>query len=387
MGGVGSRQGSPYIATVVRLPCHENAMPRARDESPPACYAMVQRGLEEIAGDEITRDLGGEVKKSGRGLVAFRVPQLDANLLKIRTVEDVFLLAWGTDQLTYRAADLDRIRHWTRKAPWEQLLRIHHAIHPKPRGKPTWWLVTQMSGEHAYRRVDARKALADGLAGVFPASWKPAEENAAVEVWLTIHGEQAVCGLRLSDRTMRHRSYKAEHLRASLRPSVAAAMVRLAGTGPDMVVLDPMCGAGTILAEQVELARQRGLRVTICGGDIDRNALRAAEANLMRFRPHILAHWDARRLPLPNASVDRIVCNPPFGRQLGEPLEIGPLYRRALVEWDRVLKPGGRAVILVGEPEPLFEALRPLGWTAQKQYRVRVLGLPALLGVWRKREG
>src|SRR5262245_61297991 len=361
-------------------------MPKPRDESLPACYAMVQRGLEEIAADEITRDLGGEVKKSGRGLVAFRLPTLDSDILKLRTVEDVFLLAWGTDDLSFRATDLDRIRQWPRKWPWEQFLRINRWIHPKPKGKPTYWLVTQMTGEHGYRRIDARKALADGLAGVFPASWKPAEENAAVEVWLTIHGNQAVCGLRLSDRTMRHRRYKEEHLPASLRPSVAAAMVRLAEAGPEMTVLDPMCGAGTILAEQVELARQRNFRLTIWGGDIERNALLAAAANLKRFSPAILGRWDARRLPLPNASVDRIICNPPFGKQLSDPDEIGPLYAQAIREWDRVLKPGGRAVILVGEPQPLLEAIRGVGWSAQKQYRVRVLGLPALMSSWRKRD-
>jgi len=363
-------------------------MPKHRDETLPACYAIVQRGLEEVAADEITRDLGGAVKKSGRGIVAFRVPRLDGDLLKLRTVEDVYLLAWGTDELTYRAADLDKIRQWTRKVKWDQLLQYHHSIHPKPKGKPTYWLVTQMTGEHAYRRIDARKALADGLTGVFPASWKAQEENASVEVWLTIHGEQAVCGLRLSDRTMRHRTYKAEHVQASLRPSIAAAMVRLAGTGPEMVVLDPMCGAGTILAEQVQLSRQRGgARVTVWGGDNDLNALRAAAANLKRFNPDVLVHWDAKRLPLPHASVDRIICNPPFGRQLSSPDEIGPLYRRAIAEWDRVLKPGGRAVLLVGDPEVLLDAVRRVGWGAQKQYRVRVLGLPAMLSVWRKREG
>ena len=353
----------------------------------PACYAMVQPGLEEIATDEIERDLGGEVKKSGRGLIAFRLPEITPDILKLRITEDVFLLAWGTDDLSFRASDLDRIANWTRRIHWDQLLKIHHAIHSKPKGKPTWWLVTQMTGEHAYRRVDARKAMSRGLEGVFPASWKTAEENASVEVWLTIHGNQAVCGLRLSDRSMRHRTYKAEHLPASLRPTVAAAMVRLAGASPGQVVLDPMCGAGTILAEQVELARQRGAgRVTIWGGDLDPNALRAASANLRRFDPELLMHWDARRLPLPDASVDRIICNPPFGKQLNEPEEIGPLYRRAIAEWDRVLKPGGRAVLLVADPQPLLDAIRPVGWGPQKQYRVRVLGLPAMMGVWRKRE-
>src|SRR5262249_24863572 len=153
----------------------------------------------------------------------------------------------------------------------------------------------------------------------------------SVEVWLTIHGRQAVCGMRLSDRTMRHRGYKQEHLPASLRPTIAAAMVRLAGASPGNVVLDPMCGAGTILAEQAELSRQRGAaRAPLLVGDIDVSAVRAAVVKLKTFRPELLARWDARLLPLPHAVADRIVTNPPFGRQLGQPTEIGLLYRQLI---------------------------------------------------------
>jgi 23S rRNA G2445 N2-methylase RlmL len=366
----------------------EALMARHRtEESLPACFAMVHSGLEEIAADEITRDLAGEVKKSSHGIVAFRLAELGPRILQLRTVEDVFLLAWGTDDLTHRpSVDLDRIRNWTRKVRWDQLLQIHHSIHPKPKGKPTYRLVTQMSGEHGYRRMDAGESLAVGLQGVFPASWRPAQENAAVEVWLTIRGKQAVCGLRLSDRTMRHRSYKQEHVPASLRPSVAAAMVRLAGTAPGMTVLDPMCGAGTILAEQAELARQRGSSaVTLWGGDIDRNAVRAAAANLRKFHPEKLEEWDVRKLPLADVCVDRIISNPPFGRQLGKPEEISALYRDMIGQMDRVLKPQGRAVLLVGEPGSLLDAIQPVAWQPQKQYRIRILGLPAFLSVWRKR--
>src|SRR5437868_6264730 len=294
-------------------------MPRPADLPP--LYATVQPGLEEIAAEEITRDLGGAVKKTDRGLIVCRTPAISPDLLHLRTVEDVFLLAWGTDALTYRAADLDKIEKWTAREPdWSRLLHLHHGVHPKPKGKPTYRLVTQMTGTHGYRRIDAREALARGLAGKLPASWRPAEENAAVEVWLTIHGKTAVCGVRLSDATMRHRTYKAEHLPASLRPTVAAAMVRLAGAAPGHVVLDPMCGAGTILAEQLLLARRRRAgEVSVLGGDLEPSAVRAAAANLRAVGPGWrLARWDARRLPLPAARIDRVVCNPPFGVQLGE---------------------------------------------------------------------
>jgi tRNA (guanine6-N2)-methyltransferase len=362
------------------------AKSRRVDREVPACYALVHSGLEAIAADEITRDLGGDVKKAEKGSVVFRVPEIGPDLLRLRTVEDVFLLAWGTDSLTYKAVDLKSIQNWTAKqADWQHLLGLHHAIRPKPKGKPSYRLVTQMVGTHGYRRVDARKAMAQGLAGVFPASWKPAEENASVEVWLTIHGATAVCGLRLSDRTMRHRAYKVEHQPASLRPTIAAAMVRLAGAGPGEVVLDPMCGVGTIIAEQIELSKMRKAgRIDVWGGDREMSMLRAAASNLHRVGPALLVNWDATRLPLPGERVDRVVCNPPFGKQLASPEEIGPLYRAAMRECNRILRPGGRAVFLVSDSDALRDAIRPHHWQPTRQLRVEVLGQLAAISVWQK---
>ncbi|MCI0463830.1 MAG: RNA methyltransferase [Gemmataceae bacterium] len=357
---------------------------RSEPELPP-CYAVVIPGLEPVAGEEIADALRGEVKRTGPGLVVFRLPEIDRAVLRLRTTEDVFLLAWGTDKLTYRATDLESIRRWTaREADWDSLLRIHHAIRPRPKGKPTYRLVTQMTGRHGYRRVDAREALAQGLAGKLPASWRHAEENASVEIWLTIHEATAICGLRLSDRTMRHRTYKDEHLPASLRPTLAAALVRLAEVRPGQVVLDPMCGAGTILAEQLTAGWRCEPAARLLGGDLDAEALRTAAANLRRLTEPELARWDAGLLPLADASVDRVVCNPPFGKQLGEPEEIGPLYRRVVAEWDRVLRPGGLAVLLVADQGALKEAASAVNWKLLRQLRVRVLGQKATISVWRK---
>jgi tRNA (guanine6-N2)-methyltransferase len=362
-------------------------MSRSRGEAPlPPCYALVHQGLEPVAAEEIERDLGGEIKRLGRGVVVFRAKKIDESLLQLRTTEDVFLYAWGTDQLTHRAEDLDKIERWTaREADWNRLLTLHHAIRPKPKGRPTYRLITQMEGQHGYLRRDARYALAKGMAGKLPASWKPAEEHAAVEIWLTIDGATAVCGLRLSDRTMRHRTYKLEHRPASLRPTLAAAMVRLAEIKPSHVVLDPMCGAGTLLAEHLALMRTvRASFPPALGGDVDAGAARAASVNLRRLAPVALARWDAGRLPLAPESVDRILSNPPFGKKLGAPEEIGPLYGRMLREYDRVLKPGGRAVLLVGDAGKLRAAAHAVGWKSPRQVTVRILGQAATIAVWRK---
>ncbi len=346
---------------------------------------MVHPGLEEIAAEEVERDLGGEVRRTAEGLVVFRLDEIDGRVLGLRTTEDVFLLAWGTDQLTYRAEDLDKIERWTAREPdWARLLRIHHAVRPRPQGKPSYRLVAQMEGKHGYLRRDAGKALARGLAGHFPASWRQAEENASIEVWLSINQASAVCGLRLSDRTMRHRTYKLDHLPASLRPTMAAALVRLAAAHAGEVVLDPMCGAGTILAEQLVRAERTRRPVVVWGGDLEAPAVRSAAANLSRLGKAHLARWDATRLPLPDASVDHVVSNPPFGKQLASPETVGPLYAAMLREYDRVLRPGGQAVLLVSDAGALRAGARGLPWKCRRQLRVRVLGMPAQISDWRK---
>lgn len=362
---------------------------KQREANPPglpALYAMVQPGLEAVAADEIQRDLHGDIKKTSRGVVVFRVDEVTPALLKLRTTEDVFLLAWGSDSLAFRSTDLKNYRQWTAQKPdWEQLFKLHHSLRPKTKGKPTFSLVCQMQGEHGYRRVDALDALADGLKGKIPVGWLPADENAWLEVWLTIRGHTAVCGLRLSDRTMRHRTYKTDHVLASLRPTVAAAMVRLADISPGMTVLDPMCGAGTIVAETIELAKQRRAgTVQLLAGDVDPNAVFVTSENLVRVGPAQISRWDARQLPLADESVDRIISNPPFGKQLSNPNDIGPLYGSLAHELDRVLRPGGRAVFLVSEQEILRDAFRAVHWKVSRQLKCRVLGQPAVISVWQK---
>lgn len=352
-----------------------------RDTAPVPCYAMTVPGLEALAAQEIEQTLRADVKRTAPGLVVFRPTSMADNPLSLRTVEDVFLLLWGTDKLTFRAKDLDSITKWTDREPdWPRLLQIHHQIHPKPKSKPTYRLVAQMHGQHGYRRVDALNALAKGMEGKFPASWKPADENAAVEIWLSIDEQTAVCGLRLSDATMRHRTYKHEHLPASLRPVVAAAMVRLAKLAPHDWLLDPFVGAGTILAERLVVCRE----ARVIGGDLSLHAIRAAQTNLKGLGQADVIHWDARQLPLANQSVDAIVSNPPFGKQLGDPTKIRTLYEDLAQEAERVLKPGGRIVLLVSDPRPLDGMARELGWRRGARHRLRLLGQAANLCTWTK---
>ena len=116
----------------------------------PALYATVQPGLEPLAADEVNRELGAKVKKVERGLVVFKLDAITPKLLQLRTTEDVFLLCWGSDGLSYKADDLAKFRKWTATKPdWPNLFKIHHALRPRTSGKPTFHLVCQREGSTA----------------------------------------------------------------------------------------------------------------------------------------------------------------------------------------------------------------------------------------------
>src|SRR5258708_22418823 len=152
--------------------------------------------------------------------------------------------------------------------------------------------------------------------------------------------------VRLSDDKMRHREYKAAHRPASLRASSAAALAWLSEPREDDIVLDPFCGAGTILIERAHMGRY----AMLFGSDRDSAALAAARVNVgNRYKPIQLENWDAGALPLGDASVIKIVTNLPWGIRYGSHGENRKLYPLWVREFARGLKSGGMMVLLTAE--------------------------------------
>ncbi len=120
------------------------------------------------------------------------------------------------------------------------------------------------------------------------------------------------------------------------------------------VVLESGCGAGQWLFYVVE--RTQG---TAIGLDIARQSLdRVAAAPLLK--PHLengrvrLIEGDMRQTPLPDASVDVILS---FG--VIEHV-LSPDSQRAVNEFARMLKPGGRALITTPNPYSMHTVTRPI---------------------------
>jgi 23S rRNA G2445 N2-methylase RlmL len=237
-----------------------------------------------------------------------------------------------------------------------------------------------MTGEHEFRRVDFKRAIERGIAERGDHTWRLSETEAEVEFWATMFADEVIIAVRLSDERMRHRDYKIVHIPGSLRPSVAAALAWLSGPAGDDVMIDPLCGAGTVLVERAHLEHYK----LLIGSDHDREALQAAGANIgPRYKPVELHPWDAVALPLPDRSVSKVVTNLPWGKRHGSHEENRRLYPRLIAEFRRIVGVGGTIVMLTGETRLMSNLIARRLLRPEKILRVSVLGAPAAVYVCR----
>jgi 23S rRNA G2445 N2-methylase RlmL len=349
-------------------------------------------GIEGIARDELASTVEGfqlegfKVVPARNGLVLFSTPEEASNLLKLRISEDVFVVLARVPEVPWGREGLDAMqRGLSTSLALNHGLNVLRSIRTLPADKTVTFrtIVRVVTQSQPYQRSDIALAVARAVRSRSRQQWKSVQSGEQVEVWANLLGRELVVGLRLSSETMRHRAYQKIHLPASLRPSVAAAMVRLTEPDDSDVFLDPMCGTGTIVIERGLAGRHR----LLIGGEIDGASLAAAIENVgPSHKPRELLHWDARHLPLADASVDRVASNLPFGKQLGQPRELPALYRGLSGELERVLRPGGRAVLLTSDIALLRDAIqeRP-GLSLGRRYPITILGQNATIQVAERR--
>jgi tRNA (guanine6-N2)-methyltransferase len=347
-----------------------------------ARYGGSASGSSRAAIRDLVRDLGRRVVPERAGIAIFSAVQSEP-LIRVRTAEDVFALVAYRTGLGDSPKSLEKVREVAREAPYvDAAIAARVRLVPGSRAgrRLGFRVVTRLAGEHQFRRIDFQRAVERGIAGRRDHSWRLVKEGADVEFWATLLDEEIFLAIRLSDDRMRHREYKVAHRPGSLRPSVAAALDWLSRPGAGDVVVDPMCGAGTILIERAHLGRY----AMLTGYDRDSDAIAAARLNIgPRYRPLGLGVADAARLPMRNGAASHLITNLPWGSRFGSHQDNRQLYPLLIEEFARVVRPGGRLVMLTAERALMRGVLERSALRVESVMRVVILGAPAAVYICR----
>lgn len=310
-------------------------------------FAVTTRGLETVSAAEMAALSGLTVGTTGYRRVTARAAAPDPAWLSLRTIDDLF-----ADVATWEAIGPERAALTTLETCSARLdLRPAAMTCGAVRGRlvlraPAFSVTANFVGRRNYTSDEIKLACARAIEDRHRGwTYTPDDRKADLNVRVFLEHATAHIGVRLSRNPLQNRPYKQEHVPGSLRPPVAAAMVWLAGVLPGERVLDPCCGAGTLLVE----AAYRGGHVL--GGDPDRTALVAARSNAAAQTRVDLHRWDGRTLPIADGTVTRIVTNPPWGRKVAIDDDAEAFYSDLGREVARVAAPSARIVVLTWVPE------------------------------------
>lgn len=315
-------------------------------ELPTPFFALTTRGLEPVVQAELAQLAGVSILTQAYRRVHGAMDGDLRLLAAVRTADDLFLevAAWDAVRHTRdMLATLTELSAVLDLQPVAQHLRTVRVLPPGV----AFSVTASFVGKRNYSADEMKAALSAGILRRNPA-WRYTEndQDAHLNVRVFIEHTHALVGVRLSATPLHRRAYKQDTLPGSLKPPAAAAMIRLADLQAGQVMLDPFCGSGTILIE----AAQQGFRAL--GGDVNRQAIRISHENATHaHQPPALFHWQAQHLPLSRHSVQAVVSNLPWGRQIAVDASLRTLYRQAYAEMRRVLVPGGRLVLLTTLPE------------------------------------
>ncbi|NXM43665.1 THUM2 protein, partial [Gymnorhina tibicen] len=183
-----------------------------------------------------------------------------------------------------------------------------------------------------------------GIALMKQCGWRADLRDPDLEIFVHLNDIHSVVGIPLFRLPLANREYIKT---AGLRSTVAWAMASLAEISAGALVLDPMCGLGTILLE----AAKEWPEACYWGADISDSQLEGADGNIRTaglMDKIELLKASVKALPLPSESFDSVVSDIPFGKKF-KMTNDAQLLPDILQEMERVLRVGGTIVLLLSQ--------------------------------------
>jgi putative N6-adenine-specific DNA methylase len=353
----------------------------------PTYFMTASAGTEDLLADEL-RALGVTSLRQVRGGVRFQgetSTALEACLWS--RVGMRLLLPLGS----FDANDAEQLYEGARRIPWNDHLGPRHTLAVDATGTSEQLRHTHFIGQRI------KDAVCDVIRERHGS--RPSVDPREPDLRIVAHLSRGRCDLSLdlAGEPLFKRGYRKEPTRASLKETLAAAVLLAAGYDGSRPLHDPMCGSGTLAIEAALIAKNRApglnrafgverwpsfgpadrkllgdLRVKareaerpelprIVGSDRDPEAIVAARANVHFAKvPVELFEKDAREID-PLVPPGFVVTNPPYGERLdgGGRKQLKTFFWQLGQRW-RTFE-HHRIAVLAGGPE--FESafgLRPL---------------------------
>uniref|UniRef100_A0A8R1DH43 THUMP domain-containing protein n=1 Tax=Caenorhabditis japonica TaxID=281687 RepID=A0A8R1DH43_CAEJA len=374
-------------------------------------FCTVITGFEKVAAKEIAQKLPARNVEWSRGNVRFFI---DLNLisltLKLRSVDNLYAVFYenqveGLQRMSKMEA-IAEIQKQISFCNWKLAVEAWQTMNGKKssggservveqmkqfiqEGKetevsdesPTFRVTCKRCGEksmHQFTSMDAASKFGAQINNVF--GWKCSVKEFDMEVVLRIERDQMTVMMALNRESLFKRNICA-YGPTTMRSTMCFCMLSLADVHPGDIVVDPMCGGGSIPIEGA-MAWSDAFFV---GGDHHELAMERCRQNWPIDSPANQSNcefvqWDATNLPFPDSSVDAIVTDLPFGKKIGSTTDNRLLYPRLIGEWKRVLKKGGRLVVMTHDKRSLENSILKdrSSWRNDASHIVNVGGLNCL---------
>ncbi len=305
--------------------------------------ALVKREVQDLGFSNITVS-DGKIEFPG---TANDIPRLNINL---RTADRV-LIKLGE----FAAIDFGQLFDGTKILPWEDWMPIE--------GKITVIGKSVKSKLESVRSCQSivKKAIVDRLKEKLQTQLLP-ETGSEFTIQVAMLKDVAQLTIDTSGFGLHRRGYRTGTGEAPLRENLAAALVLLSFWKKDKLLIDPMCGSGTILIEAAMIARniapglkrefaaelwpsinqkvwddaraaaQAAIRpsgdLKIFGYDIDETRIKDCLVNAKKAG--VAADIVFERKDIKDLLIDQpmgnVISNPPYGVNIGSPGELAPLY-------------------------------------------------------------
>jgi putative N6-adenine-specific DNA methylase len=331
----------------------------------PGLEPVVEREVRALPGVEEVRAVVGGIEFAGSREVLYR-----ANLW-LRCATRVLVRLGEVE-----AREFARLRRRSSGLPWDRFV---------PPDAPLDLHVSQKKSRLYHTGAVAETlalAVADAVRGHAPDEARP-----KMGVFARGQADQWTLSVDSSGELLHKRGFREEGAQAPMRETLAAALLQLCEWDPSTPLVDPMCGAGTIVMEACLAAMRvapglersfaffrwpsfdaalwqrlvdeaRAVRLNrppaaIAGSDHAPAAVAAARHNLERagLAAQVQVETRALRELHPPTGTGLVLANPPYGKRVGEARTLVTLY----AELGRVLKSrfaGWRAGVLVPQGHP-----------------------------------